>query len=412
MSEQDGRQATAMQRPSTEDAEARNAYCKEHDQPWSSEPEIDTKRQVYLAERRAIVPDIEQGRYPFKDIEPKLARADVVWLLVTHENGHGPVHWSDEGQRVRQGLDLRGANLKEVDLSGLPLAGLIGGLTLDEWWKATQEQRVMAAMLMEGANLSQAQLEGANLSGAQLENANLSGAQLKKAYLKGARLGSADLSGAQLEDAYLHQAWLENADLIKTKLGGASFCGAHLEGACFSGAQLGNKQRIGPRLADAQWGNANLSVVEWSQFSQLGDEWEAHQKSERDGEKKTVETRLDGYRAALRANRQVAAVLRNQGLNDEADHFAYRAKLLQREVWRRQHRYLKYVGSCLLWLLAGHGYRPLRSILWYLAIVIGFALTYYTFGHLSLWPPDAFVYSLTSFHGRGFFLALKESPLC
>ena len=106
----------------------------------------------------------------------------------------------------------------------------------------------------------------------------------------------------------------------------------------------------------------------------------------------------------------MAAVLRNQGLNDEADHFAYRAKLLQREVWRRQHRYLKYVGSCLLWLLAGHGYRPLRSILWYLAIVIGFALTYSTFGHLSLWPPDAFVYSLTSFHGRGFFPGLEGKP--
>ncbi len=48
-----------------------------------------------------------------------------------------------------------------------------------------------------------------------------------------------------------------------------------------------------------------------------------------------------------------------------------------------------------------------ESVLWYLAIILGFALMYYAFGHLLLWPPDAFVYSLTSFHGRGFFPGLE-----
>ncbi len=58
--------------------------------------------------------------------------------------------------------------------------------------------------------------------------------------------------------------------------------------------------------------------------------------------------------------------------------------------------------------LAGYGYRPLRSLFWYLFIIIGFAIAYYTFGHLSLFPPDAFIYSLTSFHGRGFFPGLEN----
>jgi hypothetical protein len=31
----------------------------------------------------------------------------------------------------------------------------------------------------------------------------------------------------------------------------------------------------------------------------------------------------------------------------------------------------------------------------------GFALAYFAFGHIS--PLEAFVFSLTSFHGRGFF---------
>ena len=328
------------------------------------------------------------------------------WLLATHENGRGPVDWSDEQERKREGLDLRGADLSQAYLQHLPLTRLRGGLILDEWWKAAQEQRAMAAMLMEGANLSQAQLEGADLNGAQLENANLRGAQLKKAYLSGARLGSANLSQARLEDAYLSQVRLENADLIGAQLGGANLSGAHLEGACFIGAQLGNKQRIGPRLADAQWGNANLSVVEWSQFTQLGDEWEAHQKREHGGKKKTEETRLDDYRAALRANRQLAVVLRNQGLNDEADHFAYRAQLLQRVVWRYQRKWLKCIFSWFLFLIAGYGYRPSRSFLAYLLVISGFATAYYLLGHTvgpALSPLGALVFSMTSFHGRGFF---------
>ena len=47
---------------------------------------------------------------------------------------------------------------------------------------------------------------------------------------------------------------------------------------------------------------------------------------------------------------------------------------------------------------------------WYFIIIIGFALAYHVFGHLSLFPPDAFVYSLTSFHGRGFFPGLETKP--
>src|SRR2546422_11418207 len=82
MSEQDGTKAPALQRPANDDKEAWKAYWKEQGQPWRTEPEIDAVRQKYLAERRAIVPDIEKGIYPFKDI--RLTRADVEWLLATH----------------------------------------------------------------------------------------------------------------------------------------------------------------------------------------------------------------------------------------------------------------------------------------------------------------------------------------
>jgi len=80
--------------PTTNDSEAWKAYWEAQGWPWRTEPEIDAQRQKYLAERRTIMPDFEKGIYPFKDI--KLNRADVEWLLATHENGLGPVDWNDK----------------------------------------------------------------------------------------------------------------------------------------------------------------------------------------------------------------------------------------------------------------------------------------------------------------------------
>src|SRR5438132_243837 len=91
MAGQDGRPVTTIQRPFTNDPEAWKAYWKEQGQPWRTEPEIDAARKQFLADRRIIEPDIEKGIFPFKDI--KLSRADVEWLLMTHENGRGPVDW-------------------------------------------------------------------------------------------------------------------------------------------------------------------------------------------------------------------------------------------------------------------------------------------------------------------------------
>lgn len=177
MSDQDNGQISTLQRPTTDDQKAWEAYWEAQGWPWRTEPEIDAERQKYLAERRAIVPNIEKGIYPFKDVEPKLIRADVEWLLVTHENGRGPVDWSDESQRGRKGLDLRGANLRQANLSFLPLANLHGGLTWEERNQATLNQRSMSRMLLEKTNFYRTQLQGANLREAQLQDA-----YLKEAY--------------------------------------------------------------------------------------------------------------------------------------------------------------------------------------------------------------------------------------
>jgi len=133
-----------------------------------------------------------------------------------------------------------------------------------------------------------------------------------------------------------------------------------------------------------------------------------------DGKKKRRQTRVNEYETAVRANRQLAIALRNQGLNEQADRFAYRAQVLQRQVFWRQRRLGQAAGSLLLDLLAGFGYRPGRAILLYLAVILWFANFYVwasqgliTFGL----PPshvqplawyEALILSVSSFHGRGF----------
>src|SRR6266699_1813056 len=137
MSDQDNGQVSTLQRPTTDDPEAWKAYWKAKGWPWRTELEIDAERQKYLAERRTIIPDVEKGIYPFRGI--KLSRADIEWLLATFDNGRGPVDWNDILQRERDGLDLRGADLRQMSLRGLPLARTWAGLAWENWSNATEE---------------------------------------------------------------------------------------------------------------------------------------------------------------------------------------------------------------------------------------------------------------------------------
>ncbi len=116
----------------------------------------------------------------------------------------------------------------------------------------------------------------------------------------------------------------------------------------------------------------------------------------------------------MRATRQLAIMLPDQGLGGDADYFAYRARVLYRmerwwRLWSREQvqRPLIWIQLLLAWvlstlfdLLAGYGYKPERAVFCYLVVITGFATAYVIFGHLL--PLEALVFSLTSFHGRGF----------
>ena len=147
-------------------------YWRLRNQPWRTEQEIGNQRQVELTNWRSTLPSVGQSRYPLGGVT--LNRADVEWLLASHESGQGPIEWApDVRYKAHLGLDVRGADLRKARLAGLPLASMRGGLSPEVWSLATDVQREEAAVRLEGADLRGAHLEGADLCGARLEGADL-----------------------------------------------------------------------------------------------------------------------------------------------------------------------------------------------------------------------------------------------
>jgi hypothetical protein len=160
------------------------------------------------------------------------------------------------------------------------------------------------------------------------------------------------------------------------------------------------------RLADVIWNDVSLTRINWKVVLELGDEAKARQRTDDDDKPKDRPTRLEEYAVAARAYRQLAVTLRSQGMNDDADRYAYRAQLMQRSVWRLRRRWVRWAFAGVLDALAGYGYKPERTLYAYLTAIVGFAMAYFVLGepvgpHLS--PLGSVVFSMTSFHGRGFF---------
>src|SRR6202011_2242499 len=104
-----------------------------------------------------------------------------------------------------------------------------------------------------------------------------------------------------------------------------------------------------------------------------------------EGAPKSKEQRIVEHREAARAYRQLSVVLRNQGLSEDANRFAYRAPLMQRKLFWHQQKIWRYLGSLFLTLLSGYGYKPWRSFLAYLLVIGVFAVTYHQLGTHLAW---------------------------
>ena len=311
--------------------------------------------------------------------------------------------------------------------------------------------------ILDGANLDQARFTNAQMGEARLDGASCRQTVFTGAYLRRASFRLALLLRAKLDQAHLEEVALHGAELRAARLEGANLFGARLDGLALAPeeyerlarlryreellarpptlepadlrgayfdtstnlrrAALGDVSLGYPRVADLQWGGANLAVVPWSPRRSrllqrrpapiiLGDERAARSAVTAEGKRKDRATREEELEAAIRANRQLAVALRAQGLDEEAGVYAYRAQVLQRRALLREYRAGAWIFSLFLDALAGYGYRPVRSLVAYLLVIILFAAAYYTLGPesgVNLSPLGALVFSVTSFHGRGFF---------
>jgi hypothetical protein len=160
------------------------------------------------------------------------------------------MHWSDidaeallrrygQGERNFREINLSGAKLWRMDLSGADLSGAdLVGADLSE------------------ANLSEANLSGANLTGANLRRANLIDTKLMLASLRGANLEQAELTHAILEQADLSWANLTAANLSAANLNRAVLVDANLTAAILRGATLKHaklKGKLDPGQVELGW---------------------------------------------------------------------------------------------------------------------------------------------------------------
>jgi uncharacterized protein YjbI with pentapeptide repeats len=379
-------------RPTTNDPESWRSYWDYLEQYWRLEPEIPEERQRELSARRHLSLDLDSGIVPFQGL--RLNRADVEWLLATHESRGftGPVDHSDPRQFKREGIKLIGADLTGANLRDLPLTGVQAGLFGNEWFRATPQQRLSVAGCFDNCDLRYAHLERAKLSFVRFNGANLA-----EVHLEGADLFGASFIHSNLELVYLDQ---------ETKI---------------ENVALSDARGRGPLLADIHFAGAHLGTVDWSKIRIVGEELQARGKGYASGYETAEEDRLLHWRRAVRAYRQMATHLRDQGMTEVADRFAYRAQISQRRVLLRTFRLPQFLFSWLLALLAGYGYRPSRTLFWYLVTIASFA---YLFMQVSQgWTPfglptpsqlapvpwyEALILSVSAFHGRGFFQPLQS----
>jgi uncharacterized protein YjbI with pentapeptide repeats len=285
-----------------------------------------------------------------------------------------------------------------------------------------QIQRAADDHYVTVADLRDANFAGANLAGAKLISADLSRAVFLQADLTEAQLVDANLSDVRLREADLTKANLQNATMVRAHGRRANFADANLTFASLQSARLSPVNLRGARLvgahmdastilseaqfdehtqlSDVIWNGALLTRIDWGHIARLGDEDFNLARGAKRGEM------VEGLRNAARAYNGLAGALKAQGITIPASRFHLRAQILERRAMRHDRQYANWFGSAILDAVAGYGERPGRAFIAYVIMVFGFAAAYFLIGQVAgpaLSPLGACIFSITSFHGRGFF---------
>jgi Pentapeptide repeats (8 copies) len=117
--------------------------------------------------------------------------------------------------------------------------------------EAETYERALELAVKQGVRMLYADLKGVELRGIPLMNGDFRGAELSHAELAGANLHKADLRAAQLIKTDLRHTILRFADLRQADLRGADLRYASLEGAQLVGADLRDTLLTGAQLGQA-----------------------------------------------------------------------------------------------------------------------------------------------------------------
>lgn len=140
-------------------------------------------------------------------------------------------------------MDLTGVDLTSLDLGKVNMGGgLTGTPILPEGWGLRRGYLFgpgveLAALTLDGIDLSQLNLSGAKFWGVSLERANLSGTNLANAVLGGGSFRNANLTGANLSNS---TAFYDQVDFAYSNLSETSFRNAAIKRGNFYGATLNN----------------------------------------------------------------------------------------------------------------------------------------------------------------------------
>jgi hypothetical protein len=172
-------------------------------------------------------------------------------------------------------------------------------------------------------------------------------------------------------------------------------------------------------VGGVQWNGAGLLHVDWRQMPRVGDEQLIQAAKSR-------EERIQTYFEVILAYRSLSSSLGTQAGNQVRSNYSLRGEQINRRVSLVKGHFVPWLGMSIIELISGYGEKPGRTVAAYLIIIASFIVIYTNFGVVAancstigvnsngstivrcapahtLSFQEAFVFSLTSFHGRGFF---------
>jgi len=186
------------------------------------------------------------------------------------------------GHKVGPGMDLKGADLHDLNLAGA---------------------------VLDGANLSRANLTGADLSYSRMNKTNLSNADLSDSFAKSVKINKSNLTGAKLKSSIFADSTVSHSNLSKTvaphikitksELNNNNFKDSDLSGAHLSNINL-NKNKLdntsfdSSAIINSEFKNNNYNKVNFKNASFTGSFFDERDLADSDFRKARIDKTFFG----------------------------------------------------------------------------------------------------------------------